>query len=145
MSKRYSYFKSELTDLFVISDELHKETFSGMDDEYNCMRIVRKLNTLTDENEQLQNQIDELEDDNEKYSKSLDKLEDYTKRFIPTKCLNEFKDCKTNRYYWLDHEGNLEGALELLNLMDCENKQLKSELEAIREERSKEFKIGNGR
>ena len=66
-----------------------------------------------------------MEDDNEKYSKSLDKLEDYTKRFIPTKCLNEFKDCKTNRYYWLDHEGNLEGALELLNLMDCENEKLK--------------------
>lgn len=53
MTKRYSYFKSELTDLFVISDELHKETFSGIDDEYNCSRIVRKLNTLTDENEQL--------------------------------------------------------------------------------------------
>ena len=53
MTKRYSYFKSELTDLFVISDELHKETFSGVDDEYNCSRIVRKLNTLTDENEQL--------------------------------------------------------------------------------------------
>ena len=53
MTKRYSYFKSELTNLFVISDELHKETFSGMDDEYNCSRIVRKLNTLTDENEQL--------------------------------------------------------------------------------------------
>lgn len=87
--------------------------------------VLDKLNGFADENEQLQNQIDELEDDNEKYSKSLDKLEDYTKRFIPTKCLNEFKDCKTNRYYWLDHEGNFEGALELLNLMDCENEQLK--------------------
>ena len=53
MTKKYSYFKSELTDLFVISDGLHKETFSGIDDEYNCSRIVRKLNTLTDENEQL--------------------------------------------------------------------------------------------
>ena len=53
MTKRYSYFKSELTDLFVIIDELHKETFSGIDDEYNCIRIVRKLNTLIDENKQL--------------------------------------------------------------------------------------------
>ena len=60
MSKRYSYFKSELTDMFVISDELHKETFSGMDDEYNCSRIVRKLNTLTDENEQLKQHNTEL-------------------------------------------------------------------------------------
>lgn len=60
MTKRYSYFKSELTDLFVISDELHKETFSGIDDEYNCSRIVRKLNTLTDENKQLKHRIEEL-------------------------------------------------------------------------------------
>ena len=49
------------------------------------------------------------------------------KRFIPTKCTNEFKDCKTNRYYWLDHEGNFEGCLELLNLLDCERELLKSE------------------
>lgn len=93
--------------------------------------VLDKLNGFADENEQLQNQIDELEDDNEKYSKSLDKLEDYTKRFIPTKCLNEFKDCKTNRYYWLDHEGNLEGALELLNLMDCENEKLKQKIKEL--------------
>ena len=44
----------------MISDELHKETFSGMDDEYNCSRIVRKLNTLTDENEQLRKENDML-------------------------------------------------------------------------------------
>ena len=62
MTKRYSYSKSELTDLFVISDELYKETFSGVDDEYNCNRIVRKLNTLTDENEQLKQQLKSIED-----------------------------------------------------------------------------------
>lgn len=66
MTKRYSYFKSELTDLFVIIDELHKETFSGIDDEYNCIRIVRKLNTLIDENEQLKQRIKELEQEIEK-------------------------------------------------------------------------------
>ena len=57
----------------------------------------------------------------------LEKINLYTKRFIPTKCTNEFKDCKTNRYYWLDHEGNFEGCLELLNLLDCKNEELKSE------------------
>lgn len=82
---------------------------------------------LMEENEQLKNKIDVLEDDNETYHKSLEKLNLYTKRFIPTKCTNEFKDCKTNRYYWLDHEGNFEGCLELLNLLDCENEVLKSE------------------
>ena len=86
-------------------------------------RVVYLLN----ENEQLKNKIDVLEDDNETYHKSLEQLNLYTKRFIPTKCTNEFKDCKTNRYYWLDHEGNFEGCLELLNLLDCEREVLESE------------------
>lgn len=86
-----------------------------------------KSNRLEKENEQLKNKIDVLEDDNETYHKSLEQLNLYTKRFIPTKCTNEFKDCKTNRYYWLDHEGNFKGCLELLNLLDCENELLKSE------------------
>lgn len=89
--------------------------------------ICELLNELYDENEQLKNKIDVLEDDNETYSKSLEQLNLYTKRFIPTKCTNEFKDCKTNRYYWLDHEGNFEGCLELLNLLDCERELLESE------------------
>lgn len=58
--KRYSYFKSEFTGLYVISDEKHKETFSGIDEEYNCSRVVRKLNILTDENEQLKQQVKDL-------------------------------------------------------------------------------------
>lgn len=89
--------------------------------------MVELLNELHEENEQLKNKIDALEDDNETYYKSLEKLNLYTKRFIPTKCTNEFKDCKTNRYYWLDHEGNFEGCLELLNLLDCERELLESE------------------
>lgn len=91
--------------------------------DYQANRIYE----LQNENEQLKNKIDVLEDDNETYHKSLEKLNLYTKRFIPTKCTNEFKDCKTNRYYWLDHEGNFKGCLELLNLLDCENELLKSE------------------
>lgn len=88
---------------------------------------LEKINKLEKENEQLKNKIDVLEDDNETYYKSLEKLNLYTKRFIPTKCTNEFKDCKTNRYYWLDHEGNFTGCLELLNLLDCEREVLESE------------------
>lgn len=96
-------------------------------EEIPTCEVVELLNKLSDENEQLKDQIDVLEDDNEKYHKSLEQLNLYTKRFIPTKCTNEFKDCKTNRYYWLDHEGNFEGCLELLNLLDCERELLKSE------------------
>ena len=91
----------------------------------NTQRLV--ISDMEKENEELKNKIDALEDDNETYHKSLEKLNLYTKRFIPTKCTNEFKDCKTNRYYWLDHEGNFEGCLELLNLLDCKNEVLKSE------------------
>lgn len=54
--KRYSYSKSEFTGLYVISDEKHRETFSGMDNEYNCNRIVRILNMKEEENEQLKQQ-----------------------------------------------------------------------------------------
>lgn len=98
------------------------------DDEIICVVALNdadKIIGLLEENEQLKDKIDVLEDDNETYHKSLEKLNLYTKRFIPTKCAKEFKDCKTNRYYWLDHEGNFEGCLELLNLLDCENEVLK--------------------
>lgn len=99
----------------------------NIDTACNHSEICNELNKLADENEQLKNKIDVLEDDNETYHKSLEQLNLYTKRFIPTKCTNEFKDCKTNRYYWLDHEGNFEGCLELLNLLDCEREVLESE------------------
>ena len=81
MTKRYSYFKSELTDLFVISDEVHKETFSGMDDEYNCSRIVRKLNTLTDENEELK-----------QFKEDVFNKIDMHLRMLPTARDNEFNE-----------------------------------------------------
>ena len=104
------------------------------EDEYqvgfvNCDEDVflKLVNKIADENEQLKNKIYVLEDDNETYYKSLEQLNLYTKRFIPTKCTNEFKDCKTNCYYWLDHEGNFNGCLELLNLLDCERELLESE------------------
>lgn len=96
-------------------------------DQISVYDVLKILNDLSEENEQLKNKINVLEDDNETYHKSLEKLNLYTKRFIPTKCTNEFKDCKTNRYYWLNHEGNFEGCLELLNLLDCERELLESE------------------
>ena len=111
--------------------ELRKESYGNLDglnyyQEQNG-HLSSKISDLECENEQLKNKIDALKDDNDTYHKSLEILNLYTKRFIPTKCTNEFKDCKTNRYYWLDHEGNFEGCLELLNLLDCENEVLKSE------------------
>lgn len=150
VEKRFTVFKSKLSGLFVVNDNTHEFHFEGVENASTIMKLVGLLNnyieeneqlkssdTITDleteimklkkENEQLKNKIDVLEDDNETYHKSLEKLNLYTKRFIPTKCTNEFKDCKTNRYYWLDHEGNFEGCLELLNLLDCENEILKSE------------------
>lgn len=104
-----------------------EHNFKFKDEWLTDKEVVDLLSQLNNENEQLKNKIYVLEDDNETYHKSLEKLNLYTKRFIPTKCTNEFKDCKTNRYYWLDHEGNFEGCLELLNLLDCENEVLKSE------------------
>ena len=120
LEKENEQLKSEIEKLSYTNEDLleEKRIWKQMSDEYT---------KLSDENGQLKNKIDVLEDDNETYHKSLEKLNLYTKRFIPTKCTNEFKDCKTNRYYWLDHEGNFKGCLELLNLLDCENEVLKSE------------------
>ena len=121
-----------MTERFTLTNP--KNTFQemkcGIDDKGNTLtfnEVVDMLNTFNNENKQLKNKIDVLEDDNETYHKSLETLNLYIKRFIPTKCTNEFKDCKTNRYYWLDHEGNFEGCLELLNLLDCERELLESE------------------
>lgn len=124
-AKRFTYEYDEYNgNLF---DNKMNTFYHIEDSDENIELLCNRLNELSDENEQLKNKIDVLEDDNETYHKSLEILNLYTERFIPTKCTNEFKDCKTNRYYWLDHEGNFEGCLELLNLLDCENEKLKSE------------------
>ena len=114
----------ELNELVETNRELYKDNKQlkqGLNDD------LELIGQLQEENKQLKNKIDVLEDDNKKYHKSLEQLNLYTKRFIPTKCTNEFKDCKTNRYYCLDHEGNFKGCLELLNLLDCERELLESE------------------
>ena len=124
LSKKYMALKKENEQLRKENDMFSCELSVSANKEIsrNC-----RIAELEEENEQLKNKIDVLEDDNETYHKSLEQLNLYTKRFIPTKCTNEFKDCKTNRYYWLDHEGNFKGCLELLNLLDCERELLESE------------------
>lgn len=57
-NKRYSRFKSEITGLFCIADENHKETFCGMDNEYNCMRIVNILNQKEERIKELENELE---------------------------------------------------------------------------------------
>ena len=69
-NKRYSRFKSEITGLFCIADENHKETFCGMDNEYNCMRIVNILN-------QKEERIKELESENKMLKTTISRNEAY--------------------------------------------------------------------
>lgn len=125
--KRFVYYEHKGADYILDTPNKSLDFIEMLGDCLEAEEIVDLLNCLNDENEQLKNKIDALEDDNETYHKSLEQLNLYTKRFIPTKCTNEFKDCKTNRYYWLDHEGNFKGCLELLNLLDCERELLESE------------------
>ena len=61
-NKRYSRFKSEITGLFCIADENHKETFCGMDNEYNCMRIVNILNQKEEQIKELQQLVEDMSD-----------------------------------------------------------------------------------
>ena len=125
--KRFVYYEHKGVDYILDTPNESLDFIEMLGDCLEAEEIVDLLNCLNDENKQLKNKIDVLEDDNETYHKSLEQLNLYTKRFIPTKCTNEFKDCKTNRYYWLDHEGNFKGCLELLNLLDCERELLESE------------------
>lgn len=125
--KRFVYYEHKGADYILDTPNKSLDFIEMLGDCLEAEEIVDLLNCLNDENEHLKNKIDVLEDDNEKYHKSLEQLNLYTKRFIPTKCTNEFKDCKTNRYYCLDHEGNFKGCLELLNLLDCERELLESE------------------
>ena len=125
--KRFVYYEHKGADYILDTPNKSLDFIEMLGDCLEAEEIVDLLNCLNDENKQLKNKIDALEDDNETYHKSLEQLNLYTKRFIPTKCTNEFKDCKTNRYYWLDHEGNFMGCLELLNLLDCERELLESE------------------
>ena len=125
--KRFVYYEHKGADYILDTPNESLDFIEMLGDCLEAEEIVDLLNCLNDENKQLKNKIDVLEDDNETYHKSLEQLNLYTKRFIPTKCTNEFKDCKTNRYYWLDHEGNFKGCLELLNLLDCERELLESE------------------
>ena len=53
MSERFGMYQSELTELWIITDAKRKVTFSGINDKYNCQRIVDLLNKLHLENEQL--------------------------------------------------------------------------------------------
>ena len=55
--KRFTYYKSEITGLYVITDEKHKETFSGMENKYNCNRIVRLLNTQEERIQELEQEL----------------------------------------------------------------------------------------
>lgn len=125
--KRFVYYEHKGADYILDTPNKSLDFIEMLGDCLEAEEIVDLLNCLNDENEQLKNKIDVLENDNEKYHKSLEQLNLYTKRFISTKCTNEFKDCKTNRYYCLDHEGNFKGCLELLNLLDCERELLESE------------------
>ena len=93
MDKHQQEYIDKLDEIFKWYKEYYGETIldtrMGWNDD-------NKISKLEKENEQLKNKIDVLEDDNETYHKSLEQLNLYTKRFIPTKCTNEFKDCKRN-------------------------------------------------
>ena len=74
---------------------------------------------------QLELDINEFTDDHDDYCKSLEPLNDLDEnklRFKPTKCNFEFVDTATNRYYWVEHDGNFKGLLKLLNSLDQKSK-----------------------
>ena len=127
--KRFKMFQSELTGLWIIHDENKGCTFSGINDKWNCKRIV---NVLNKQNEIIQKQNDQIStycDDNERYSLGVDEpVKLKNPRFEPTGCDTEIKDTSNNHYYWLELSENVKAVIDLLNELDKENKELRDSI-----------------
>lgn len=122
-----------MSDRFIIDkdynwvDTLTNECF---EEEY----LFDIANELYNENVKLRNRVDRLEDDNEKYCLTVERLGRIDNRFEITDCKTEIIDNKTNRAYWLEHEKNVEGVVELLNQLNKEIKDYKSILQLLHED-----------
>lgn len=99
----------KLSEEFVIYDNIEDNTIIRVGD------VVKFLNKLNDENEQLKQTIDDLTSEFEGYHKSLEKTKDYTKQFEVTSCPYEIRNNKSMDYYWLEHQGNVIGICNVLN------------------------------
>ena len=62
--KRFTVFKSKLTGLFVVNDNIHEFQFEGVENASTIMKLVGLLNNYIEENEQLkqrnENQYEQL-------------------------------------------------------------------------------------
>lgn len=122
-----------MTDRLIIDDDYYwVDTLTGervdVDDSFD---IVNKLDK---ENTKLRAKVDRLENDNEKYYLTVERLGRIDDRFEITDCKTEIIDNKTNRAYWLEHEKNVEGIVELLNHLNKEIKDYKDILQLLHED-----------
>ena len=58
--KRFTVFKSKLTGLFVVNDNIHEFQFEGVENASTIMKLVRLLNNYIEENKELKQFIQEL-------------------------------------------------------------------------------------
>jgi len=60
--KRFTVFKSKLTGLFVVNDNIHEFQFEGVENASTIMKLVGLLNNYIEENEQLKNEVKEYKE-----------------------------------------------------------------------------------
>lgn len=118
----------------LIVDDKYNWIDTATDTIVNIDDLLDLVNELHRKNVILQDRIDELEDDNEKYSLTVEKLGRMDNRFEITNCEAEIIDNKTNRAYWLEHEKNVEGIVELLNHLNKEIKDYKDISQLLHED-----------
>lgn len=58
--KRFTVFKSKLTGLFVVNDNIHEFQFEGVENASTIMKLVGLLNNYIEENKELKQFIQEL-------------------------------------------------------------------------------------
>jgi regulator of replication initiation timing len=71
--KRFTVFKSKLTGLFVVNDNIHEFQFEGVENASTIMKLVGLLNNYIEENEQ-------LKQSNERLLKMLDNIANYMQK-----------------------------------------------------------------
>lgn len=118
----------------LIVDDKYNWIDTATDTIVNIDDLLDLVNELHRKNVILQDRIDELEDDNEKYCLTVEKLGRMDNRFEITGCESEIIDNKTNRAYWLEHEMNVEGIVELLNQLNKEIKDYKDISQLLHED-----------
>ena len=83
--KRFTVFKSKLTGLFVVNDNIHEFQFEGVENASTIMKLVGLLNNYIEENEQLKQRNKRFEEKIQRERNSFTKTHERWSKEAETK------------------------------------------------------------